>query len=95
MGMECVYELTTTIWYSYRQDHINKLKSSFQERLNVPHSDIDGTLSKLSSFMTKYANSEYESFMAQSSKKASKTRTTLERLSYFEEQLVTLRLTLP
>ncbi|KAG0042584.1 Splicing factor [Gryganskiella cystojenkinii] len=70
------------------QEQINKLKTSYQDRLGVPHTDIDGTLSSLSSFITKYASAEYESSMVQYNKKASATRAILEKLSPYEDQLV-------
>lgn len=73
-----------------RQELINRLKNSYQDRLSIPHADIDGTLSSLSSFITQYASAEYESSMVQYNKKASTTRAILAKLSPYEDQLVRL-----
>ncbi|KAF9362178.1 Splicing factor, partial [Mortierella sp. NVP85] len=70
-----------------KPEDVNKVKAMFLDRIAIPHSKLDETFSSLSSFISQYDGSDYESSMVQSNKIASATRSLLSKLEPFEDQL--------
>ncbi|KAI1312652.1 Squamous cell carcinoma antigen recognized by T-cells 3 [Mortierella claussenii] len=67
---------------------IEKLKAMYLERINVPHLDLDNTFSSMSSFMTKYNETEYEETMVKCNQIVNTTRKALDKIAPYEELLV-------
>ncbi|KAL7751697.1 Splicing factor [Sorochytrium milnesiophthora] len=69
------------------KEEVDRIRSMFLERLEVPHLTFDETFSAYSSFETQHANAEYESRMQHASKVSQTARKLLALYEQYEFRL--------